>query len=623
MRSTVTGSAGFTGLMLVRPLPGRPRHSGFRPAGSPAIARIGDITQITMRLIFPSLHGYRPGWFRSDLLAGLTVWAVLVPESLAYGAIAGVSPVVGLYAAPGALVLYAALGPSRRLITGPMAATAALSAAAVGQLANQGDQFLALTTGLAIVTGVAALAAGLLRLGFLANFISEPVLKGFIIGLSMTIIVGQVPKLFGIEGGQGDFFERLWHLFGNLGELDGATLAVGLGSLAVLLALRTAAPRAPAALIAVILGGAVASAFGLASHGVATVGQVAGGLPEIGPPDLDPAGYGNLVAAGLGVMLVAFAEGLGAAKTFAGDDGEEVDPNRELVGLGGANLAAGFSGGMVVGGSLSKTAVSTAAGSRTQMTGLVAALLAVVTLLFLTGLFETLPEATLGAIVIVAVVDLVDFPSLVELYRIYTTRLGSIYGVAARPDFIAAIAALLGVLVFDTLPGLFIGIGAALLLLIYRSSRPNVAELGRGESSGVFLDRSRHPDAKEVPGVTVLRVEAGLFFANAEAVRTRILSALKPGVSAVVIDAETMPFIDVTAARVLHHLADQLTDRGVKLAVAREVGQVRDLVEATGEMRGIRVYPRVSDAVEAVSRTSKTVSPRRSADQAGAGNPDP
>ncbi len=324
-------------------------------------------------------------------------------------------------------------------------------------------------------------------------------LKGFIVGLALTIIIGQVPKLFGVDGGDGDFFQKAWQTIGNLGETSGITILVGGLSLALVLALKRWNPAIPASLVAVGAGIAAVHIFGLDDHGLEIVGHVDSGLPSLGGPGLSLHDYGRLAAGGIGVMLVGFAEGLGAAKTYAERDHYEIDPNRELLGLGGANLAAGFSGGMVVNGSLSKTAVNAGAGARTQLSGLLVAALTVLTLLFLTGLFEDLPEATLAAIVIAAVVELVDFPALRGLYRVYSRELGSDFGLTARPDFIAAVAAMLGVLVFDTLPGLFIGIGVALLLLLYRASRPYVAELGelRGEAGGsatcAGIPRRPHP----------------------------------------------------------------------------------------------------------------------------------
>ena len=269
---------------------------------------------------------------RGDLIAGLTVWAVLVPEALAYAAIAGVSPVVGLYAAPGALILYAALGSSRHLVTGPMAATAALSAATVGEVAKANtDAFTQLTIALALCVGAAAVIAGLLRLGFLASFISEPVLKG-VVGLALTIIVGQVPKLLGVESGDGDFFEKLFDVLGNLGSTDALTAAVGAGTLALVLALRRFAPVVPGSLVAVALGIALVELFSLDDHGLDIVGQIDSGLPSFGLPDVSTSDYGSLAAGAIGLMLVGFAEGLGAAKTYAARNHYEIDPGRELIG---------------------------------------------------------------------------------------------------------------------------------------------------------------------------------------------------------------------------------------------------------------------------------------------------
>ena len=554
------------------------------------------------RWLFPSLQGYRREWLRGDLVAGLTVWAVLIPEALAYATIAGVSPVIGLYAAPGALLLYAALGSSRHLVTGPMSATAALSAATVGDLvAGSGGEFVAMTAALAIATGIAALLAGLLRLGFLASFISEPVIKGFIIGLALTIVIGQVPKLIGVEKEAGDFFEQLWGVITELGDVSGLTLTVGLGSLAVVLGLRRFAPQIPGSLVAVALGIAAVELFGLDDEGLDIVGTIESGLPSLGTPNVSLSDYGDLAAGAIGVMLVGFAEGLGAAKTYAARDHYEIDPNRELLGLGGANLASGLSSGMVVNGSLSKTAVNGSAGARTQLSGLIVALLTIVTLLLLTGLFESLPEATLAAIVIAAVIELVDIPALIRLYRIYTGRGERHFALAARADFVAALAAMLGVLVFDTLPGLFIGIGVSLLLLLYRASRPHVAELGAVPGTeGQWGDRARHPENRPSPGVVVLRVDGGLFFANADPVRRRVRqAAAREGVHAIVLDAETIPYVDVTAAEMLAGLAEDLERIGVELVLARDIGPVRDVLRRA-DVEVERVYPTVAEAVDAV-----------------------
>jgi MFS superfamily sulfate permease-like transporter len=257
---------------------------------------------------------------------------------------------------------------------------------------------------------------------------------------------------------------------------------------------------------------------------------------------------------------------------------------------------------MVVNGSLSKTAVNGTAGAQSQMSGVVVAVLTIVTLLFLTGLFADLPEATLAAIVIAAIVELIDIDSLRELYRTYSERLGRIYGFAARPDFIAAVAAMLGVLIFDTLPGLFIGIITSILLMVYRSSRPNIAALGISPGTNVYVDTDRHPNAVATPGVEVLRVESGLYFANAEFVRTHIQDlASRGGTSAVIIDAETIPFVDITSVRMLDELGETLASSGVRLALAKDIGQVRDLLPAKGATEKVEVYDTIDQAVTAMT----------------------
>jgi high affinity sulfate transporter 1 len=557
--------------------------------------------------LYRSILPYEGSWLRPDLIAGLTVWAVLVPEALAYASIAGVSPVVGLYAAPAALVFYAALGSSRHLVVGPMSATAALSAATVAKFAGGGsDRFVQLTVALALITGLIALVAGLLRLGFLANYISEPVIKGFIVGLALTIIAGQLPKLFGVPSGSGNFFEKIWDLLTKLDDTSGLTLLVGIASLALVFGLRRFAPVVPASLVAVAFGVALVKLFDLDQHGVAIVGHIDSGLPPLGLPDhVHPKDYLDLAGPAVGVMLVGFAEGLGAAKTYAARAHYEIDVNRELLGLGAANLGAGLSAGMVVNGSLSKTAVNGSAGARSQLSGLTVAALTIVTLLFLTSLFEDLPEATLAAVVIAAVIELVDIRSLVRLYRIFTGP-GRRFGLAPRPDFVAAVAALLGVTVFDTLPGLFIGIAVSFLLLLYRASAPHIAVLGAVPGApGHYADVRRDSANTELPGLLLLRPEAGLFFANADHVRTQILAQVeRERPVAVILDAETVPYIDVTAVTMLDELAGTLELRGVKLVVAHDIGMVRDVVRrASDGETAIPVYRTVDDAVHAVEPT--------------------
>ena len=383
------------------------------------------------------------------------------------------------------------------------------------------------------------------------------------------------------------------------------TLLVGLLSLALVMGLKELAPVVPGSLVAVAVGILAVQLFDLDQHGVGIVGDIESGLPSLGLPDVSFSDYLDIAPAALGVMLIGFAEGLGAAKTYAAKKHYEVDANHELLGLGAANLGSGLSSGMVVNGSLSKTAVNASAGANSQLSGLVVAALTIVTLLFLTGLFEELPEATLAAIVIAALVELVDVRSLVALYRFHARGAGRVFRVAARPDFAAALATLLGVLIFDTLPGLFIGVVVSIVLLVYRASRPHIAVLGRVPGTrGQWGDVARHPENEAVPGIVVLRPESGLWFANADVVRDAIRAEATGGTRAVVVDAETVPAIDVTAVGMLVQLAADLRRDGIELVLARDIGAVRDLVEAGGEERVLRSYPTVQAAVDELSGQS-------------------
>ncbi|WP_062071888.1 SulP family inorganic anion transporter [Demequina sediminicola] len=524
--------------------------------------------------------GYRPSWLRGDIIAALTVWAVLIPESLAYATIAGVPPEMGLYAAVPSLIIYGLIGSSRVLIVGPMSATAALSASIIAlQAGGDADLYIQLSIGLSIVTGVLAILAGVLRLGFLASFISEPVLKGFIVGLALTIIAGQIPGLLGVEKPEGAFFEKIWGTVQELGSIDGLTITVGAIALAILLAFKKWLPTLPAALIVALGGIFVVRLMSLEEQGLEVVGTIPAGLPGLGAPEVTLSQYGQLIAPAVGLMLIGFVEGLAAAKVYADRDGYRINANRELMGLGGANLGSGFFGGMVVNGSLSKTAVNGSAGGRTPLASIFVGVLTILTLLFLTGLFESLPEAVLSAIVIGAVIELVDFTFLKRLYKVWSAPLERIYRAAARVDFIGATAALIGVLLFDTLPGLLIGVVISLVLLIYRASRPYMAHLGAlADQHQIWVDVSRHEDAVEDKNVAVLRVEAGLFFANSDYVRDAINEAAQGEASAVVLDVESVPYVDATGAATLVRVHRELADIGVPFVLARVRGQVRDVV---------------------------------------------
>ncbi|MFV0525599.1 MAG: SulP family inorganic anion transporter [Acidimicrobiales bacterium] len=529
--------------------------------------------------LLPSFRGAPSKTVAPDLLAGITVWAVLIPEAMAYASIAGMSPIVGLYAAAPALVLYALFGSSRQLIVGPMAATAALSGATVAELSTNGNA-AAMTAALAIMVGVWGVLAGIIKLGFLASFISEPVMKGFIIGMAISIMAGQIPKLFGLDGGsEGGIGSQIYQFVTSLGDADAWTMAVGFGSLAVVLGLRATVPRVPAPLVALVGSIALSTVLDLADKGVAVVGQVDSGFPALGLPDLAVSDYAALVGPALGTLLVGYAEGLGAARTYADEHDYRVDPNQELLGLGAANLGAGLTSGMVVNGSLSKTAVNDSAGARSQISGLIVAALVVPTLL-VTSLFTNLPEATLAAVVVAAVAELANPKILIRLSRVYTSKLGRDYGALARVDLIAAVAALAGVLIFGTLAGLFIGIGVSVTLLVYRASRPNVAVLGQLVAQEPWVDVARHTAATTVAGVVVLRPEGGLFFANADNVRTAVRQHIDDTTRGVVLDLADVPVVDITAVQMLAGLDKELDRKHITMFLAHNIGQVRDLLDA-------------------------------------------
>ena len=355
--------------------------------------------------------------------------------------------------------------------------------------------------------------------------------------------------------------------------------------------------------MAVLLGIGAVAVFNLDEHGVAIVGHIQSGLPPFGLPDgVSRSQYAGLIPAAFGMMLVAYAEGLGAARAYAAKEHYDIDPNRELVATGAANVGAGLLSGIGVGGSLSKTAVNGSAGARTQLSGLFAALLTLFALVLLTGLFEELPEATLGAVVIAAVIQLVDFRRLGAYYRASTSRIQSAYGLAARTDFIAAVATVAGVLVFGILPGLAIGLAASVLLLVYRSSRPHIAVLGRVPGSMQYNDVLGHPENEQVESVVILRIEGALYFANAEHVRAGVRGHATEGVRAVIVDVAVVSDIDITAMEMLAELVVDLEAKGVQLVFTRGIQLLDEEFEAGGEKTILsRLYPDIPAAIAAVT----------------------
>jgi len=551
------------------------------------------------------LPQYQLSWLRADIVAGLTVWAVMVPEAMAYAGIAGVPPLVGLYTVPIPLIAYALFGTSRTMVIGPDSATALISAGTVGAVvashsgATQVAEYVAITSALALIVGVVFLVLGLARMGWVANFIPAPVMKGFIQGLVWVTIIGQVPKLFGIEGVHGNFFEQLWAMSPELINANPVTTAIGLGSLALMFLIGRFVPKLPSALTTVVVCIVLVSVLDLGAKGVDIVGSVKAGLPALAMPKFTLEQLQLLVPGALAIVLLGYAESLGAAKAASSKSGGSVDPNQELVSHGPANIGSAFSGGFVVVGSLSKTSVSMGAGGRTQMASLVDAAFVILTLMFLLPLFTNLPHAALAAIVIHAMIGLFDFGYLKNLWGQSRWELG------------IAMVAYLGVMVIGVLPGIGLGVALALLLLIYRATSPASAVLGREPGRRVFRDVSGRPDLETTPGLLIFRFDSSLFFASAnhfaEALQTCITAAAQP-VRQVLIDAETINLMDTTAAEMLRDLKTSLDKQGITLAFASVHDLVKDKMALTGvvdEVGADHFYDTVLEGVEAFGNSKQ------------------
>jgi high affinity sulfate transporter 1 len=540
------------------------------------------------------LPRYQRGWLRTDLLAGLAVWALTVPQAMAYSSIAGVPAVYGLFSVPLAVIAYAVFGTSRTLSIGPGTGVAIISAATVGALAAQGsEEFLALTFAMALLVGVLYIIFGLLRLGWVADFLSNPVLKGFMQGLALVVLVGQMPKIFGVEGGSGNFFQELWAIIIQLPQANLVTTFIGLLSLALLFAIKRFAPRAPGALITVILAILLTTIFDLADYGVSVVGTVDTSLPPIGLPHVALADLAALVPGALAIIMVGYAKSLGMAKTAAETTGEKIDPNQELIALGMSNAGSGFSSGYVVVGSMSRTSLVFGSGGRTQVALLVNGGLVILTLLFLMPFFQNLPNATLGAIVIHAMIGLLEPSYFRRLYRI------------SRPEFWYSMAAFLGELFFGTLPGVFLGVSLSLLVLIRQVTRPGTAIIGRMPDKETYRDVTLYPEAETVPGLLIFRFDSPLIFTNSTCFTKEIqgyIEAAETTVQEVLVNAETMNNMDTTGTDQLIKLREELEKDGIQLAFAKVKDPVREMMRLSGAEEVIgadNFYASVSAGVRA------------------------
>ena len=542
------------------------------------------------------LPRYDRGYLRFDVVAGATIWGLLVPEVIAYAGLAGVPPQAGLYTLLVMPAAYALLGTSRHVVAAGTSAAAVLLASTVVALHPAGSSgYLTDAAALVFATGLLFVLAGVFRLGFIVQFLSRPVIEGFVFGLAVFVTVKQLPKLFGIEGGEGDTIRQLGHLIRHLGDTHGVTFAIGAAALVILFVGERWFPRIPGGLLVLVLGIAVSAGFDLASHGVDVVGKVPSGLPSVSVPRPPRADIVPLIAGALGMLLVIFSESLGAAQNFATKYGYSIDPNQELVALGVANAASGLVGGLPGGGSLSQSAVNEGAGARSEVSPLVATVLAIVTVLFLTPLFKDLPEAVLAALIIHAVSHLWK----VAEFRQYRHE---------RPlEFWVGLGTGVGVVTLDVLPGLVIGVISMLLLVVYHASRPHLSVLG--EVTGVpdaYGDIGRHPDYQAVRALLVLRLEAPLFYANAspvcEAIK-QLAGSAEPKPRAVILDFGPNSELDITSSDDLGELARTLRSAGIDLALAEVREPVIESARRTGLLATLgedHIYLTIDQAVHAL-----------------------
>jgi high affinity sulfate transporter 1 len=545
------------------------------------------------------IPGYRRDWLLPDVLAGLALWAVMVPEGMAYAGIVGVPPIMGLYTIVPALLAYAVLGTSRQLVVGPDTATGLISALTVGAIATQGTaEFNSLTSTLAVLIGFFFFSFGVMRMGWVASFIPTPVMRGFIEGLVYVTIIGQVPHLLGISGASGNFFTKLWHILQHLPDVSFAPALTGLLSLAAMLLLRRLAPAVPAALVVMAVATIIIGLLGGEATGVHVAGHLPSGLPHLTIPNLDTSILAELTPGALAIVLVGYAEALGAAKAAALQSGGDIDPNQELVAHGPANILSGLFGGFLVVGSLSKTSVATSAGARSQIANLVAAAFSFLTLIFLTPLFRTMPQPALAAIVIAAMLHLTKPSYLMHLLA------------RSRWSFANTVIVIAGELILGVLQGIGLGVVLALVTLIYLTSHPKGAELGQLPGTEAYRDIRRRPEAVTFPGLLIWRMAGDLFFASIGHMNRALKEALagRSDVKCVLLDFAPVNFIDVSAGDELLSLIKELQKRGIIVAFAR----VRDAVRDAMKLAGIEsiagpdnFHERVTDGVLAWQRRDR------------------
>jgi high affinity sulfate transporter 1 len=532
---------------------------------------------------------------RFDGVAGLAVWAVLMPQAIAYASLAGAPPQAGFYAAGAAVLLYALLGTCRELSVGPSSTPAITAASIVGAASVGPAKAPVLLAALAIASGLTMLIAGIVKLGFIADFFSRPVISGFVTGIAIDVIVTQLPKLLGIPSVSGSTFNKAEEIIRHVTDTQWRPVAIGLAGLATIVLLQRFASFLPAALIVVASSIAVSRWLDLESHGVAVVKDLPSSFPSLALPRPGFANLGLVIGGGVALGLVCYAESIGAARAISRLHDYEVNPDQELLALGGGNILGGFLQGFPTDASLSRSAVADSAGVRSPLYGLVVLVLLVATILWLTPLFDGLPQATLAAVIIGSIYRLIDVRGLRRLWRI-----------DAGGDFALAMIAFLAVLAFGPLGGIATAVTASLVALIAKLYRPAVTVLGRAPEGETdedirFRNIERHRECTTFPGLIIVRFGGELFFANATYLQRRLRQLVDDAdtpVREVILDAPAIPRIDTTAAEVLRDIVNELKEREITFVIARSPFQLRTDLERFGLLDGgIVVVASVSQGV--------------------------
>ena len=552
------------------------------------------------------IRSYDRRWLKGDLIAGVAVAALIVPKNLGYAGIAGIPLQNGLYAAAAGAILYAVFGTSRQISTGPSSGLAAVAGSAVAVAGITGIQnaasFVALIT---LVSGVLYLILAVLKMGWVAQFLSRAVVTGFLFGAAIDVVIGELPKLTGTEVTGSNPLQELWSWLGTLGDAQLATVLVGGAALAVVFGLRVIEPRVPGALVLVVGGLAASWLLDLGARGVALVGEVPRGLPTLQVPDAQLlTDHPSTVAlAAVALVLIGFSQTAGDARMFAARHRYRIDINQESVAQGMANVGAGLFQGMPVSTSLSASSLNDHTGARTGLASLTSGLVVLLTLLVLAPLFSDLPKAVLGALIIEAVVmGMMDVPEMRRLARVQ------------RLDFWIAVAAIIATLLVGVLAGVIVGIGLSLIWLVSVATRPAMPLLGREPGTQVFRELDEHPDDERFPGVVVLRLDGGLFFATSDALEDRIreVALSAPNVSGIVLDCEGIDFVDSQGSAKLREILELTERAGVTLRLARVKPAVRELLrrdDVLDRIGGERIHGDVDQAVGAQMIAADTPEP--------------